>query len=235
MGSDLASRLTISDTARFQSTPPAWGATQVDYAVCGHIQVSIHAPRMGSDIEISTALNAQGGFNPRPPHGERRDIDRDYLRAICFNPRPPHGERPSWARAKEPWPMFQSTPPAWGATNRPFTMVEALVFQSTPPAWGATGALGYLVDFIDSFNPRPPHGERPQNIAPLYNLPPHIGFVNFFWPAFAFFYLNFQPYSLVKVRFSVRTSQDSPVHFRFAIQLQATSVPSKSSDGLAPT
>ena len=34
--------------------------------------------------------------------------------------------------------MFQSTPPAWGATLSYVTNANLNAFQSTPPAWGAT-------------------------------------------------------------------------------------------------
>ncbi len=34
--------------------------------------------------------------------------------------------------------MFQSTPPAWGATQIALLGVTPTQFQSTPPAWGAT-------------------------------------------------------------------------------------------------
>ena len=34
--------------------------------------------------------------------------------------------------------MFQSTPPAWGATIAFFSSLTKNLFQSTPPAWGAT-------------------------------------------------------------------------------------------------
>ena len=79
----------------FQSTLPAWGATNAlnDILYIYH-RISIHAPRMGSDI-ILTCL-----------HIKRRN----------FNPRSPHGERPARNYA-EAWRIeFQSTLPAWGAT-----------------------------------------------------------------------------------------------------------------------
>ena len=38
----------------------------------GGILISIHAPRTGSDHHIRILLSADGDFNPRSPHGERR-------------------------------------------------------------------------------------------------------------------------------------------------------------------
>ena len=53
-----------------------------------------------------------------------------------FNPRPPRGGRPS----REPIPallvIFQSTPPARGATKPPIVHFSVPAFQSTPPARG---------------------------------------------------------------------------------------------------
>ena len=55
--------------------------------------ISIHAPRTGSDGQ--QADNRQGAlhFNPRSPHGERRQAERRLFPAAHFNPRSPHGER----------------------------------------------------------------------------------------------------------------------------------------------
>ena len=82
------------------------------------LQISIHAPRTGSDRVIVTASSVNIHFNPRSPHGER--LAREGLRADSgkisihaprtgsdratrppkpasshFNPRSPHGERRS--------------------------------------------------------------------------------------------------------------------------------------------
>ena len=112
----------------------------------GHVEqmgvrkdVSIHAPRVGGDEVHPSCPSCAAGFNPRPPRGGRLSI----------------------ANTTSIIRVFQSTPPAWGATvatseqtelrrsfnprpprgGRPLTMedIRALnVFQSTPPAWGAT-------------------------------------------------------------------------------------------------
>ena len=82
-------------TAKFQSTLPARGAT------CGgrvwvlpDEEISIHAPRTGSDDIITAGRDDACDFNPRSPHGERHVLHADgrsHLRD--FNPRSPHGER----------------------------------------------------------------------------------------------------------------------------------------------
>ena len=80
-------------------------------------EISIHAPRTGSDAGATSPDNTTGrfqstlpargatdgrrrtsaaakDFNPRSPHGERPSFPADIMLANHFNPRSPHGERP---------------------------------------------------------------------------------------------------------------------------------------------
>ena len=124
----------------FQSTLPVWGATfgqvptghhQADFnprSPCGERprwrtglppprQISIHAPRVGSDA---------GGAGSR----QRGGIFQSTL--------------PVWgatvnARARENYKKrFQSTLPVWGATQPKHLPGLCKPFQSTLPVWGAT-------------------------------------------------------------------------------------------------
>ena len=81
-------------TILFQSTPPARGATVLRRCNRAYKRVSIHAPRTGGDFPV-------GVF---------------YLALY----------------------LFQSTPPARGATYGSFIDYAVMKFQSTPPARGAT-------------------------------------------------------------------------------------------------
>jgi len=57
----------------FQSTLPVWGATKRRRLwKTLPIQVSIHAPRVGSDTSFERLANRVTRFNPRSPCGERR-------------------------------------------------------------------------------------------------------------------------------------------------------------------
>ena len=58
---------------QFQSTLPARGATCLQSAIERDVSISIHAPRTGSDAERWPLLSGLQYFNPRSPHGERRD------------------------------------------------------------------------------------------------------------------------------------------------------------------
>ena len=82
--------------SRFQSTPPARGATSDPVLYGERTAISIHAPREGGDSIFAPQLGQYFDFNPRPPRGGRR-------------------WRP-WTTTT-PTGAFQSTPPARGATT----------------------------------------------------------------------------------------------------------------------
>ncbi len=132
----------IDASAIFQSTLPVWGATSAGRGAvakgqhfnprspCGErladlfVQrfcdyISIHAPRVGSDVSRPPALPSLKNFNPRSPCGERPTAvkTKQHIYAISihaprvgsdvcsgcksyttanFNPRSPCGERPKW-------------------------------------------------------------------------------------------------------------------------------------------
>ena len=95
MGSDRPTAADRQPAGQFLSTPPAWGATSIFF--CGAVftryfyprpphgerqnttaifrflqNISIHAPRMGSDEDMNFIRCWTNYFYPRPPHGERR-------------------------------------------------------------------------------------------------------------------------------------------------------------------
>ena len=80
--------------APFQSTPPARGATHGYKPSCVIFDISIHAPREGGDRGPAEGQPDRRDFNPRPPRGGRRKAS---LRRTTLH-------------------LFQSTPPARGAT-----------------------------------------------------------------------------------------------------------------------
>ena len=153
----------------FQSTLPARGATSVGLFALPRNCVSIHAPRAGSDLLISSIVGVESSFNPRSPRGERHEAKHEYrvngvvsihapragsdmprgLRWTgwpCFNPRSPRGERRRLKLdGQEVW--FQSTLPARGATNPGWRASVVAKFQSTLPARGATAPTGSPLKF----------------------------------------------------------------------------------------
>ena len=149
--------------ARFQSTLPARGATSMKWRGITMSNISIHAPRTGSDTaaeccscrwryfnprsphgERPARIASRGrypDFNPRSPHGERQLRSGCRRRRINFNPRSPHGER----RAKASWiwrgTNFNPRSPHGERRSVPDSSATAARFQSTLPARGATFLL----------------------------------------------------------------------------------------------
>ena len=80
------------------------------------MNISIHAPREGSDQRTVGRSLWSTHFNPRSPRGERLLPSNTGGFSRDFNPRSPRGERPTdgWALLVEH--PFQSTLPARGAT-----------------------------------------------------------------------------------------------------------------------
>ena len=123
--------------------------------------ISIQAPRTGSDIRHAERHNQHGHISIHAPRtgsdacGRCRNARMDY-----FNPRSPHGERRQEAIDAIMRYIFQSTLPARGATASPPTSTPITTFQSTLPARGATWTEKRLQSAKEHFNPRSPHGER---------------------------------------------------------------------------
>ena len=112
----------------FQSTPPARGATAGRRTCRPGARVSIHAPRAGGDTRS----------RPR------------WARRSCFNPRPPRGGRQRAALELLGKYLFQSTPPARGATpSINISIAPAAVSIHAPRAGGDSGrrlrSLGFGV------------------------------------------------------------------------------------------
>ena len=125
------------------------------------LNISIHAPRMGSD----TCRSVSGTWT-------RHD----------FNPRSPDGERPRSAIGMESIPRFQSTLPGWGATiarqgeeRRPPISIHAPRMGSDrvrlfgekvvdisihAPRMGSDRRAHGCPTCRTNFNPRSPDGER---------------------------------------------------------------------------
>ena len=141
MGGDASLSAFATLERVFQSTPPAWGATR----------------------PAGSMRRSSPNFNPRPPHGGRRPV-RCYLRTKQhFNPRPPHGGRHDDRDKSAFRDIFQSTPPAWGATHclplrqpKPAISIHAPRMGGPSRRWAMTVVMTY-------FNPRPPHGGRPRH------------------------------------------------------------------------
>ena len=129
----------------FQSTLPAWGATSCFARLLRQTSISIHAPRMGSDVQSSTFITHLSAFQSTLPAWGAT--------SAC-----PFGTNKR---------KFQSTLPAWGATSQRRNQRTRKRFQSTLPAWGATRSRWEQRGAGRNFNPRSPHGERQRKVTIL--------------------------------------------------------------------
>ena len=136
-----ARRLAGKDPFRvfvFQSTRPVRGATFEAGYFDTPKTVSIHAPRAGRDGTVAPYV----------------------AELICFNPRAPCGARPSKYVSSRSIPMFQSTRPVRGATERnPCAGATTRVSIHAPRAGRDTAAV-YRSITSKCFNPRAPCGAR---------------------------------------------------------------------------
>ena len=80
----------------FNPRPPRGGRLYWDSRYGTSVVISIHAPREGGDSEGDTTCARPSDFNPRPPRG---------------------GRPPVLGRLSQGVSLFQSTPPARGATS----------------------------------------------------------------------------------------------------------------------
>ena len=147
----------------FQPTLPARGATlqnpaQMRPRGC----ISTHAPRTGSDVAGNVHLrHALADFNPRSPHGERRNlINESPHDCPDFNPRSPHGERHFANIERKIDNVFQPTLPARGATLYLQTSSKRAIISTHAPRTGSDVIVTPKAFCTLHFNPRSPHGER---------------------------------------------------------------------------
>ena len=122
----------------FQSTLPARGATPVLMAAARGTDISIHAPRTGSDFRCWRAFWFTSYFNPRSPHGERPGLHQRCKVRV----------------------RFQSTLPARGATQTQMKVVLYTCISIHAPRTGSDDAEPAERRTRQYFNPRSPHGER---------------------------------------------------------------------------
>ena len=122
----------------FQSTLPVGGATARDIPIPGLREISIHAPRGGSDLCLLEQMLFLFDFNPRSPWGERRYVAAQVAQSL----------------------IFQSTLPVGGATLVIGIVAHGLSISIHAPRGGSDSLLVALERVLWYFNPRSPWGER---------------------------------------------------------------------------
>ncbi len=146
--------------------------------------ISIHAPRVGSDLTTGALPSWAVYFNPRSPCGERPRRGQGLGRGVDISIHAPRvGSDRGHDLHKVRHRAFQSTLPVWGATLETGSSLVCDIFQSTLPVWGATRLVWeHWKQFMgisihaprvgsdrtgrpncpsgEHFNPRSPCGER---------------------------------------------------------------------------
>ena len=121
------------------------------------VVISIHAPRMGSDVVLPDTFTVVLDISI---HAPRMGSDQTGRR----------NDDPSMISIHAPRMGSDHNQTGWGATIIKIAItVHIFKFQSTLPGWGATTRIGVLVPLVTHFNPRSPDGERhrpPDNSNP---------------------------------------------------------------------
>ena len=119
-------------TIGFQSTLPARGATRRNARAQVVPDISIHAPRTGSDEEGRRCACSYCHFNPRSPHGERLNRCQRRGYDAHFNPRSPHGERHGFRTSYLAAPISIHAPRTGSDTRGREQLVQALISIHAP-------------------------------------------------------------------------------------------------------
>ena len=132
----------------------------------GHGAISIHAPREGSDdvTHLSAALLID--FNPRSPRGERHRVKLFAPQYADFNPRSPRGERPLPRGNGRHTSAISIHAPREGS-DRLHDLHGPGRYDFNPRSPRGERPFPRLMrpSFGRNFNPRSPRGERPLTIA----------------------------------------------------------------------
>ena len=146
---------------RFQSTLPARGATCRRDPPKYLQDISIHAPRTGSDASATArSTRASPHFNPRSPHGERRNAGEHVRLKTDFNPRSPHGERRAFGIKQSVGVTISIHAPRTGSDAAAQKSSLSGTISIHAPRTGSDGVPAVAAPLAGDFNPRSPHGER---------------------------------------------------------------------------
>ena len=139
-----------------------WGATSSRKKLLTIREISIHAPRVGSDLLPDSVMIYSSYFNPRSPCGERRGCHRGTRVPEISIHAPRVGSDASRERPQRLHLYFNPRSPCGERLINNQGISTERQFQSTLPVWGATLGALQLAHRRLYFNPRSPCGERQQ-------------------------------------------------------------------------
>ena len=138
-GGDTWDRMSRDAAFDFNPRPPRGGRPAKAKRKVTITLISIHAPREGGDAVGGVEGQYGENFNPRPPRGGRPSGFHRFRMRFDFNPRPPRGGRRQLRPRLQQYHQISIHAPREGGDSN-FLMVTTAshLFQSTPPARGAT-------------------------------------------------------------------------------------------------
>ena len=146
---------------KFQSTPPARGATNRLDGVANGAAISIHAPREGGDRLPCPQSGSSFDFNPRPPRGGRPLPHIRFIQPSIFQSTPPaRGATLSGDMCLHLPGNFNPRPPRGGRRLSALRLDLGIVISIHAPREGGDFAVTLLPQEVANFNPRPPRGGR---------------------------------------------------------------------------
>ena len=145
---------------QFQSTLPVGGATTVIQPLNLFVNISIHAPRGGSDLKALTPLWQTSNFNPRSPWGERRGSTVKYDIYYQFQSTLPVGGATGRAGGVVlRWPISIHAPRGGSDAVDQFVSADRNISIHAPRGGSDVILVPVRSVYLD-FNPRSPWGER---------------------------------------------------------------------------
>ena len=162
MGSDACSTTPPTSTTDFNPRSPDGERPGLHHLPAKVQNISIHAPRMGSDMRRANS-------SPRRPisiHAPRMGSDlpgaRGHLRRGQISIHAPRMGSDAVFAMPQVWWRISIHAPRMGSDRKGNRLRSRhSKFQSTLPGWGATGVLFEHIQAHNHFNPRSPDGERP--------------------------------------------------------------------------
>ena len=139
-GATAAMRCSAEPISDFNPRPPRGGRRHQHRQLHGIAPISIHAPREGGDSLAARSSERRCPFQSTPPaRGATWATSRSGTSTCYFNPRPPRGGRHHDVVLVPVVILISIHAPREGGDQRTFHQDHTdRIFQSTPPARGAT-------------------------------------------------------------------------------------------------
>ena len=162
MGSDNITTATAAANNAFQSTLPGWGATG---RILGHgfpVGISIHAPRMGSDLTPVGVDIGGGRFQSTLPGWGATIVPAQWREMVFISIHAPRMGSDPQSATNAPSRYISIHAPRMGSDFSWRGLPPTVDISIHAPRMGSDDASPTLTRHMTYFNPRSPDGERPR-------------------------------------------------------------------------